>query len=200
MQINLDKAKKSSSQSSLVKLLLNVITHASRSSRSRILNSERVLGNCRLSSSAHDAQSGKTSLSTTQTALQSGYGSLRGTLFIFLLKIKTGTLFGHSSSTQCLHAASSGTKRINNNKNSRTRGRKSGGVEDQPQPRRLWRSRTPNARSLSRPSSFPPSSHNLSFPRVHWCVMGRLVHRSPVSSYLIAQVPHPFPHATRTAL
>ena len=84
---------------------------------------------------------------------------------------------------------------INNNKNSRTRGGKSGGVEDQPQPRRLWRSRTPNARSLSRPSSFPPSSHNLSFPRVHWCVMGRLVHRSPVSSYLIAQVLHPFPHA-----
>jgi len=81
---------------------------------------------------------------------------------------------------------------INNNKNSRTRGGKSGGVEDQPQPRRLWRSRTPNARSLSRPSSFPPSSHNLSFPRVHWCVMGRLVHRSPVSSYLIAQVLHPF--------
>ena len=70
---------------------------------------------------------------TTQTALQSGYGSLRGTLFIFLLKVKTGTLFGHSSSAQCLHAASSGTKRINNNKNSRTRGRKSGGVEDQPQ-------------------------------------------------------------------
>jgi hypothetical protein len=57
-------------------------------------------------------KSGKTSLSTTQTALQSGYGSLRGTLFIFLLKIKTGTLFGHSSSTQCLHAASSGKKRI----------------------------------------------------------------------------------------
>jgi hypothetical protein len=37
---------------------------------------------------------------------------------------------------------------------SRTRGGQRGGAEDQPQHRRLWRRRTPNARSLSRsPSS-----------------------------------------------
>jgi hypothetical protein len=41
---------------------------------------------------------------------------------------------------------------------SRTRGSQNGGVTDQPQYPGLWRSRTPNARSLSRsPSSSPPS-------------------------------------------
>ena len=39
---------------------------------------------------------------------------------------------------------------------SRTCGSQSGGVQDQPQYSRLWRSRTPNARSLSRSPSSPP--------------------------------------------
>jgi hypothetical protein len=43
-------------------------------------------------------------------------------------------------------------------KQSRTRGSESGGVADQPQHRRLWRRRTPNARSLSRSPSSPPPS------------------------------------------
>jgi hypothetical protein len=41
---------------------------------------------------------------------------------------------------------------------SQTRGGISGGIADQPQHRRLWRSRTPNARSLSRSPSSPPPS------------------------------------------
>jgi hypothetical protein len=41
---------------------------------------------------------------------------------------------------------------------SRPRGGQSGGVEDQPQYCGLWRSRTPNARSLSRSPSSPPPS------------------------------------------
>jgi hypothetical protein len=48
---------------------------------------------------------------------------------------------------------------------SQTRGGKSGGIADQPQHRRLWRSHTPNARSLSRsPSSPPPSFTQSPFP------------------------------------
>jgi hypothetical protein len=41
---------------------------------------------------------------------------------------------------------------------SRNRGGQSGGVEDQPQYPVLWRSRTPNARALSRSPSSPPPS------------------------------------------
>jgi hypothetical protein len=87
-----------------------------------------------LFSPAHDAQKWQNKPVNHANCTSVGLWVTQGDALIFLLKIKTGTLFGHSSSTQCLHAASSGTKRINNNKNSRTRGGKSGGVEDQRQP------------------------------------------------------------------
>ncbi len=43
-------------------------------------------------------------------------------------------------------------------------------------------------------------SHNLPLPRVHLCVMGRLVHTGLGSSTLVAHVPHYPPPPTRTAL
>ena len=70
---------------------------------------------------------------------------------------------------------------------SRTRGSKSGGVADQPQYRRQRLSLTPNARSLSRSPSSPSFFHTTSFTQ---CGMGRLVHSSLGSSYLIAHVLH----------
>jgi hypothetical protein len=43
-------------------------------------------------------------------------------------------------------------------------------------------------------------SHNLPFPRVHWCVMDRLAHTGLGSSSLVAHVLHYPPPPTRTAL
>jgi hypothetical protein len=43
-------------------------------------------------------------------------------------------------------------------------------------------------------------SHNLPIPRVHECVMGRLVHTGLGSSSLVAHVLHSPPPPTRTAL
>ena len=53
---------------------------------------------------------------------------------------------------------------------SRTRGGQSGSVEDEPQYPGLWRSRTPNARSLSRSPSSPPSFfHTISLSPAFTC-------------------------------
>ena len=43
-------------------------------------------------------------------------------------------------------------------------------------------------------------SHNLPLPRVHWCVMGRLVHTGLGSSSLVAHVLHYLPPPMRTVL
>jgi hypothetical protein len=54
----------------------------------------------------------------------------------------------------------------------------------------------------SRTPLLPPLllSHNLPTPRVHWCVMSRLIHTGLGSSSLIAHVLHSPPLPTRTAL
>jgi hypothetical protein len=56
----------------------------------------------------------------------------------------------------------------------------------------LWHSSNPSARSLSRSPSSPPPSfrQNLPLPRVHECVMGRLVHTGLGPSSLVAHDLH----------
>jgi hypothetical protein len=86
---------------------------------------------------------------------------------------------------------------------SRTRGNQSGGVEDQPNVEDCGRFivAAPVHASSRAPLLLPLLlSHNLPLPRLHSCVMGRLVHKSLGSSSLVAHVLHYPPSPTRTAL